>query len=122
MKKYLIFSLMFLMFTSCNKDIPKDIPDWLKDEIKHCKKKGNCCYEGSSCEFTIYEYTNIEDNSIYYVFKKYCGLSCDEYYDINGTLICQYNPYSCYKILCGDVPTKNLVLKREIWKKSQSKC
>ena len=62
MKKYLLLSLMFLMFTSCNKDIPDDIPEWLRDEIKHCKKKGNCCYEKGQ-PFTIYEYKNTSDNA-----------------------------------------------------------
>ena len=119
MKNLILFLLLSVAFTTCKKDYPDDIPQWVKDKIKDCKR-GNCCYDGAGMD--IKEYTNTLDHSKIYVFDKYVSMACDEYYDYNGNLLCTHGIVYCPGDSCGNIPINNIVFSREIWHEDKDKC
>lgn len=112
---------MFLIiaFTSCKKDYPDDIPQWLKDKIKTCKK-GSCCTQLGP--LVISEYTNTIDQSHIYKFGRACPHCCDEYYDYNGYLLCTNDIVWCPDDSCATIPFNKISFSREIWHENLDKC
>jgi len=48
-KNLILLFFLTVALTTCKKDYPDDIPQWIKDKIKECKR-GNCCYDGAGME------------------------------------------------------------------------
>lgn len=98
MKKFLIAILTGIFLTtiisSCHKDIPKDIPDWLREKIKQAKKElrqqkkenGMSGYswisEYSNGNKLLYRYLSPE-NSVNYEFT--------QFYTMEGEEICSFH-------------------------------
>lgn len=117
-KKILLLSFLVFALCTCKKDYPNDIPQWVKNRIKECKR-GNCCFDGG---MEISEYTNTLDQSKIYVFDKYVSMACDEYYSSNGDLLCHYGIVYCPGDSCGNIPINKLVFSRVIWRENREKC
>ena len=122
--KYILpLLLTLLLFSTCKKDYPKDIPDWLEDRIKEEKKncrplsKEICNCDGGNC-LEIKEYTtNI--NETVYEFRK-SSLEGGYFLDYDGNSLCAYNYLwtncvdSCVYFTYCDIQ-----LTREIWIQKQ---
>lgn len=110
--KYLvqIFFLFVLVISSCKKDYPKDIPDWLTKRIKECKKGKNCCdnYGGG---LNIIEYKDSLNNYIY----KFNFTQSYQLFNSDGIMICEYKTY---QNSCSQSNTQGFKVSREIWSKN----
>lgn len=115
----IIFPVILLVLASCKKDYPNDIPQWLENKIKECKK-GSCCTQLGP--LGISEYVNTNDQSYIYKFWRGCPHCCDEYYDFNGNLICTNNIVWCPGDSCGTIPFNTIVFSRDIWRENPDKC
>jgi hypothetical protein len=113
--KFILLSVAISLFvSSCNKDIPKDIPDWLRTRIiemkKENKKKG--CHE---IPVSVAEYQNFENQNKIYVFGKKCPFCEYNVYDSNGNFICYFpimlNEYEA----CGDISFADYEMVRVLW-------
>ncbi len=124
MNKLKLFSLYLILVFSlfaCKKDFPSDIPQWVKAEIVKCKR-GSCC-DLSGNGWSIGEYINKKNQQKIYVFQKSNdGMSCKEYYDYDGNLICYHNIVYCPGDSCGNIPIVDLNYSRGIWSESKEKC
>jgi len=114
MKKIILFFFLAVTLTTCKKDYPDDIPQWVKDEIVNSKKTGSC--------LGISEYINTENQQIVYVLHRYREWECAEYYDYNGTYLCKYGIVWCPCDSCGGTPIHSIVPKRTIWSQDLDRC
>ena len=113
----LIFLTLLVMFVISCKKYPKDIPVWLKDRIDGFGKKGGCLQYGSV--LTINELKSKTNDSIIYEFCYPGGPSKTLFYDINGNLICEYNPFiGVLDCPCMHTFSKN----RNIWTQNPKHC
>ncbi|MDD5570290.1 MAG: hypothetical protein PHD97_03945 [Bacteroidales bacterium] len=107
--------------SSCKKDYPKDIPEWLKEKIKGCNKNKNCCYLDKGLKIDEWELNGT-------IIYSYVGGYPDDYsfYDFSGKLICEiYNPINliqndtivCSTYVCAYI--NGFKHKRKIW---QAEC
>ena len=118
MKKFkILFLATLLLFAvnSCNKDYPKDIPDWLKDKIKEIKKDNPC----NELLISIQEYEKTSNNDIVYVFTKPCPMCTYKVYDYNGNVICNDISIWTGSDNCGNLSFSEYLFTRQIW---QEKC
>lgn len=83
---FIVGFCIFLGFysSSCKKEYPKDIPEWLEDEIKWLKKHNCRC--GTYCVDGIWEYSDGENTCFFIGQKPYPA----EVYDYDGDWHCQY--------------------------------
>jgi len=115
--KIIFFFFFFaFVFTSCKKDYPDDIPQWIKDEILECKRTHSCC--GNGGPRLIKEY-NWNDSVMVYYFGISDGR--DAFYNIDGSQICYYinGLTNCPNDLKNFT---NLKLIRKIWEQDMGKC
>ena len=116
MKKFnflILVSTLLFIASSCNKNYPKDIPDWLKDKIKTLKKdsKGKEC-EDTGCRY-IDEYT--DGTNIIFLYRPVPNHTPAAYfvYDYDGNEICFYQTLMSSQ--CQFFDLNNFYFKRKIW-------
>ena len=118
--KLLLGLSLILLINSCQKDYPKDIPDWLEDKIKEIKKehKGEECWPGV-CR-RIDEYAKDGVTTFWYM----PGVTPVGYqvFDYDGTYQCSYDPdiWFAPDTICGNlgnIETYSFV--RRIWEEKQ---
>lgn len=111
--------IILLLFVGCKKkDYPKDIPQWLKDDIEkyedHPSPNVNSTF--------IDEYKIGTSDDIVYFWATYNMEWGRAYFDYYGNLLCSNsggygnedaNPLN--DTLCSDLNTSELVFVREIW-------
>lgn len=108
--KILYLLLFFLVvFSSCKKDYPKDIPKWVKEKIKYCDKEKNDC--GKVAKLVIDEHT-YQGNIYYRLYVEYSLPRQNEYYDYDGNYVCS-NPMGNS---CSYFSYANNTFNRRIWK------
>lgn len=113
-----IYLLVFI--GACQKEkYPADIPQWLKDKIEYCGKKGNCC-DGNT-PLRISEYQDPATGQTIYLFKKYVNPTGYDLYDANGDLQC-YLEVGQYYSPCGNYIFGSCIYVREIWTQSEKNC
>lgn len=116
MKNFKVLLLaVTLVFTvsSCNKDYPKDIPDWLKDKIKELKKESKwkgCGTHG--CKY-IYEYSDGSNTIFLYMRSPDFSPSTYIVYDFDGNEICYYTVADSTS--CQNIDIENYHFIRKIW-------
>jgi hypothetical protein len=111
MKKIKIYGLLIvaiILFSTCKKDYPDDIPQWVKDKIKYCDKKKNDCHG-----LFIFEYS-YQGNLYYQLYVDYPAPTVNEFYDSDGNLICS-DPWKLRNVDCGGFTPDELILTRKIW-------
>ena len=110
-----VFSVA-LLFTSCKKDHPKDIPEWLENRIKEEKKD---CRDGCDCDhgncWGILEYVT-NQNSRIYLFQR-AGGGGDTYYDSAGNILCflEEGLYKTCSNTCSHFTYCDIEFSRIIW-------
>ena len=100
--------------SSCKKDYPKDIPEWVEDKIKEqkkeCRNNKSCpCKEPNAYCLVIYENT-FENGDIIY---RFLTLNVSTYYSYEGNILC----ISGVNEDCSSMPHygEPKVSSREIW-------
>lgn len=104
-----LLSGIILMMANCKKDYPKDIPNWLTEYIRECKRSDECCMyidEWEKGDSILYLFSNM---SSWYIYD-YSGDCCID--------IC---------ISCGNPPElsprfKGFTRKRKIWDSYNTSC
>ena len=114
MKKLFVLLTIVMLISACKKDYPKDIPQWVKDKIIHCKKTSDCCGHGFH-PLHIYEYKN--ETSIVYIFSGDGEITFDYY----GNVLCDYyfGTWTCSPTYLQD---NNYKKTREVWSEDPDKC
>jgi len=120
-KKLLTLLIFFALgLSSCKKDHPKDIPQWIKDKIKKCKRK-SCCY-GQYGSLKILELINKNDGSLIYEFYGTFNPSDYDYYNYDGNRICFTIPVWGVGDSCSKNIKTNYTFSRDIWRENPDKC
>jgi len=112
-KIILLATLILFAANSCKKDYPKDIPDWLKNEINFCGKKKNNC--GKVADLIIDEYY-YQGNIYYRFYIQYPPPRRNDYYDYNGNIICS----NIWDPGCNYFSNGNKTFTRRIWKEKNN--
>lgn len=119
-----LFSIAMIILvgiTSCKKDYPRDIPDWLKEKIKErkntCEERGCYCNDGSGLCWNVVEFNH--NGEIKYVITegeiditktvKMLVYSCD------GNLICNTNVIAYPNSLAQCDNVLQSIKVRDIW-------
>ncbi len=83
--------LLTTIFSSCNKDIPKDIPDWLREKIKEIKKETKEMKKnGTIRQRSVAEYSN--GNVTLYYYNPDTNPGGNYIYDKDGNELCFHSP------------------------------
>lgn len=71
-KKYVLLLFLFAIIveftTSCKKDYPSDIPDWLKNKIRSIKEFNGGC-SGSNCGCIVMDEYKFKDSCTVFLFS-----------------------------------------------------
>jgi hypothetical protein len=120
--KNLLYLILFIAFTaiSCKKDYPDDIPQWLKNKIDLCSKKGNCC-EGN-IPMRIDEYKHPQTGKIDYLFQIYESPSFYDIYDYDGNLLCSAFTAPPGNYSCGGDTFPQFDHIRRVWTQEEKTC
>lgn len=109
-----ICSCLLLAVSSCNRDIPNDIPEWLEVKVKASKKNAK---ERDHCLHNCVSYSEYSDGSR--TIFKYSGagpVPATTVYDYNGNVECTYYPYDTAMVSCGSIAVlADFHLVRTIW-------
>ncbi len=101
--------IIAIVASSCEKDYPKDIPDWLIEKINYCDKRINNCHE-----LIIDEYI-YQGNLYYSLYKPNILPMRSDYYDYNGNYICA-DPWQNPNPTCFS--NGNAIITRRIWQEN----
>jgi hypothetical protein len=111
MKKIKIYGLLIvaiMLFSTCKKDYPDDIPQWVKDKIKYCVKKKNDC-----AKLIIKEYSY--NGNLYYNLRiPVSAPTQNDYYNEEGELVCS-DVSGAGLVDCGGFTPSDLIFIRKIW-------
>jgi hypothetical protein len=110
LKIYGLLVVAIMLFSTCKKDYPDDIPQWVKDKICYCKKKKNDC---KGLEITEYSF----NGTLYYRLNE-SAMSAprrNDYYDNNENNVCS-DPVQIGNPSCPFFSNGNLLLTRNIWR------
>lgn len=119
--KYLILLLFVTVtFSSCKKDYPNDIPDWIKTYIKNCKIKNECCGPAGCILIEEWEFNDIRVYSfaggapMYYQFFDYQGNKLCIFIGLDFYVNSQ--THEIYQSpACGNINLVGYKRKRTIW-------
>lgn len=112
--------LVAFTFSACNKDIPKDIPDWLKTkiiELNREARKEKMKFGEVQYRKTIIEKKN-SSGIIIYAYNPDIDNTRSIIYDVDGNELCLFSlaegPACDY--FADDIWLQNFLLTRNIWK------
>ena len=107
-RKALLLGSLLLLVAGCRKDYPEDIPGWVKDRIRDCRKPFHDCNG-----LEILEYQGLSQRWFYFVER---DNGSDALYDEVATLICSGEGMFIEEEQCPEVSLDSLHVVRSVWR------
>lgn len=101
----LVLAIAFL--AACRKDYPTDIPGWVADRIRDCRKPFHRCNG-----LEILEYAGLGQRWFYFVER---DNGSDELYRESAELVCTGQGMFIHEEQCSAVVLDSLHLVRQVW-------
>lgn len=117
-KIVILFLLVIFSFLSCEKDYPKDIPEWLEDKIKEIRKEIVKNEISPYVQAVIISEYQLNDEIIYYYLIG-SDIYTEYFYNYDGSLLCNMQrgqPYKFEDAYCDDFYIGDLVFIRFIYR------